>query len=214
VTRSGRYAAVTNFRDPARMRAEARSRGALAGSFMVSDQRPGDLVEKMRGRRADYNDFNFIAGDAHDQVFYGSREDIIQRPGPGLYALSNGQLDCTWPKAGRARQALHAALQKDAAPDAENLLALLRDTTLPPDAELPDTAVGLEMERLLAPVFIASGHYGTRSSTVLLHARDGAIRYIEQTYGPGGAALGRVDQLVRPAAAPHQPNRPSERKAS
>jgi uncharacterized protein with NRDE domain len=53
----------------------------------------------------------------------------------------------------------------------------------------------------LSSAFIASSHYGTRSSTVFLVGRDGGLVFVERTFGPGGvpAEQGHFTfQLERP----------------
>ena len=45
-----------------------------------------------------------------------------------------------------------------------------------------DTGVGLEWERILAPIFITSSIYGTRSSTVLLIDLENKVTFIERSY--------------------------------
>jgi uncharacterized protein with NRDE domain len=72
------------------------------------------------------------------------------------------------------------------------LRAALADTCQPPDGLLPDTGVGLARERLLAPPFIDHPLYGTRASTVLAIAHDGAVTLSEHSYGPSAADLGTV----------------------
>jgi uncharacterized protein with NRDE domain len=60
---------------------------------------------------------------------------------------------------------------------------LARPSWQPPDEALPDTGVGLELERLLAPVFVrGSAHYGTRAST-LAYFGDEATVLSERTFG-------------------------------
>ena len=70
--------------------------------------------------------------------------------------------------------------------DADSLLDLLSDTHRPEDRDLPDTGVGIEWERVLAPVFVKSRDYGTRSSTVLLISKDGDISVCEKTHDRPG----------------------------
>ena len=60
-----------------------------------------------------------------------------------------------------------------------------------PIAELPDTGVGLDLERLLAPIFIRGEAYGTRASTLAYARADGACVLVERGFGPKGAAAGR-----------------------
>src|SRR5690606_13903199 len=93
------------------------------------------------------------------------------------------------PKLLRARQALRERLD---APRAEDLMALLADSTPAPDTQLPDTGVGLETERLLSSVFIRGGHYGTRASSALIARDDGRREFHERRFGPDGARLGEV----------------------
>ncbi|WP_372438968.1 NRDE family protein, partial [Pandoraea sputorum] len=105
----------------------------------------------------------------------------------GVYGLSNARLDTPWPKLRKARAALEGNLHD---PQPERLLALLADAEPAPQAQLPDTGVGLQTEILLSSVFITSGNYGTRASTVLIVSADGQQRIIERSFGPFGARLG------------------------
>jgi uncharacterized protein with NRDE domain len=82
----------------------------------------------------------------------------------------------------RGKQALRDLLQREKAPSPEALLALLADRSRPPDEALPVTGVGLEWERVLSPLFIASQAYGTRSSTVLLIDHRGHVTFIERVF--------------------------------
>ena len=102
-----------------------------------------------------------------------------------MHALSNHLLDEPWPKVAKARAAM-----REAVGDAdEPLFAMLSDKTPAPDAELPDTGVGRERERMLSPVLITGADYGTRTSTVL-RARRAAVRFEEWTRDATGAVTG------------------------
>src|SRR5690606_21975685 len=120
-----------------------------------------------------------------------------RRAEPGVHGLSNGDFDAPWPKVLRAREALrHWLARAGAAPDPEPLFEALADERIAPDAELPDTGVAPGPERVLSAAFIRGPHYGTRCSSVVLVAADGA-RFIERRFGPGGVALGeRVQDLA------------------
>ena len=88
----------------------------------------------------------------------------------------------------------------DQEPDIAPLLATLAEDRPPPDAELPDTGVGLEIERMLSPPFIRSEGYGTRASSVVLVNRDGRARFFERRFGPNGTHQGdtRLELQLRP----------------
>jgi uncharacterized protein with NRDE domain len=62
------------------------------------------------------------------------------------------------------------------------LLAILADTSRPPDDRLPDTGVGIERKRLLSSRFIVSPTYGTRASTAVLVGRTGKVSFVERTF--------------------------------
>jgi len=52
------------------------------------------------------------------------------------------------------------------------------------DQDLPTTGIGIELERVLSPLFISSPSYGTRSSTVLLIDKDEKVTFVERTFRP------------------------------
>jgi uncharacterized protein with NRDE domain len=107
---------------------------------------------------------------------------------PGIYGLSNQWLDEPWPKVTRAKQRIGALLASKRA-SAEELCDAMDDRDQPPDALLPDTGIGLERERILAPIFIAGEAYGTRAVTALLiDSEHRAVAY-ERSYGPHGRYL-------------------------
>lgn len=184
VTRTGRFAALTNFRDPRVRKTDAPSRGQLVSEFLMSDQEPRDYLGKVAIEAPRYNGFNLLAGGA-DGVFYlSSLTGVVEAVPSGIHGLSNHLLDTPWPKVERGKQRLQAALADG--PDAEALLDLLHDREPAPASELPDTGIGVELERVLSPALIVSPQYGTRSSTALLFGADGSVHFAERTILPDG----------------------------
>lgn len=190
VTRCGRFAAVTNFRDPSDRRSTARSRGELVTQFLLSRDRPGAFLGALAARARDYNGFNLIAGDGAELWYFGSREALAREIAPGVHGLSNHLLDEPWPKVVRGRMAMEEALRER--DPAGRLFAMLADGEGAPDAALPNTGVGIEWERRLAAPLITGADYGTRASTVLCVARDGAITFEECTLAEDGSVARRA----------------------
>lgn len=182
VTRYGRFAALTNFREPAAAKGE-RSRGLLVSHFLQGNDAPMDYAGAVMAEASHYGGFNLLLGDGDELVVLSNRGTAPRRLAPGVYGLSNHLLDTPWPKVARARAELQAQL---AAPTVDGLMQLLAHDAAAPDEALPETGVGLAMERLLSPLFIRSPHYGTRASTVLLlgHRR---IRMVEQGFEESAA---------------------------
>lgn len=190
VTRSGRFAALTNYRDPAVNRPDAPSRGALVSAFLRSQVPPLAYLEQLHGESARYNGFSLLAGDRDTLGYFSNREGEIRELVPGLYGLSNSLLDVAWPKVEIGKSRLAAVL--DAGPDAERLLALLDDTGPASDRHLPSTGVSLEWERRLSSLRIVADGYGTRSSTALLVGADGEVSFVERSFDPAGGESGIV----------------------
>ena len=189
ITRSGRFSALTNYRDPASVRKGAPSRGGLLSRFLRGTASPARFLEDLIAKDPGYNGFNLLLGDNRDLYWYSNRAERPVRLEPGIHALSNALLDTPWPKAVRGKKAFEEALQADTGPSTEDLFRLLADRTPPPDKALPRTGVPLERERFLSPVFIAGADYGTRASTVLFVDRNDRVTFTERTFGPQGEYL-------------------------
>lgn len=187
VTRAGRVAAVTNYRDPAlAQQADAPSRGALVADFLRGSADAETYADDLAGRAAAYNGFNLLVGDGGGLFYVSNRTEGVRRLEPGVYGLSNALLDTPWPKVVRARRAMEEAV---AAAEGEGwdarLWEALADRVIAADDALPDTGVGSERERLLSAPFIRTDVYGTRASTVLTIAADGEVRFVERSVVPG-----------------------------
>ena len=190
VTRSGRFAAVTNYRDPADKRTSAESRGTLVSRFLARETPAAAYVGEVDANATSYLGFNLLASDGNDLFYYSNRTRLGQRLEPGIYGLSNHLLDTPWPKLTRARDRLSDALVPT--PAIESLFAFMSDTSVAADHELSETGFGTERERMLSAARIVSQTYGTRCSTVVMQSADGTQRIAERTYGPGGAELDTV----------------------
>lgn len=190
ITRGGRFAALTNYRDPALVKTGKASRGHLVADFLSARSAPQAWLTELSRRLDDYNPFNLLVGDADTLVCLESTTGAIRRLEPGVYGLSNHLLDSPWPKVVAAKSALSDALT--ALPDDHPLLALLRDDRQHADDTLPRTGVSLEFERLLSSAFVKAPGYGTRSSTIVKVSRGDTptparhITFDEQTWLPGG----------------------------
>jgi len=182
ITRTGRIAALTNYRDPSQVLDNAPSRGGLVTEFLVGDLPPAGYLEKLRQRSGEYNGFSIIFGDRKNLYAYSNRGEIPPLLQPGIHGLSNHLLDTPWPKVTQGKKALADILSQGGEPSVEDIFALLADRSLPDDRLLPNTGVELETERLLAPLFISGPLYGTRSSSILLIDQEAEVTFIERTH--------------------------------
>lgn len=185
VTSTGRIAALTNFREPRAAGKNFRSRGKLVSEFLEDETSTAEsYVEMLRGEGVPYRGYNLLLGDAERLYYYSNKNDETVKIEPGIHGLSNHLLDTPWPKVELGRQSLARLLTADDF-TAEDLFAILADNRKAPDEQLPDTGVGLEVERLLSSIFISSARYGTRSSSILLVDRDRQATFIERSFDGG-----------------------------
>ena len=188
----GRCAVVTNVRDPLASMPAPRSRGELPVRFLGGDLPVATCAARLAGQAGEYAPFNLVLADAQDCVHLGNhpRTGTVAVP-MGVHGMSNGGFDTPWPKTRRLCAALSDWLAGDA-DDPARLWPALRDSSAFPDETLPDTGVGLALERRLSPVFIAGEAYGTRASTVIAIGHDNAGWIAERRHGPGGTVLGET----------------------
>ena len=182
INRTGRFAAITNFRNPGWQIANPPSRGFLVSNFIDADESAESYLEQVKSMGQKYNGFNILVGDKSNLLFYSNIGNEIQRIKPGLYGLSNKLLDTPWPKIEKGKACLEKVLEQKDKLNPEDIFHILKDNSYPPDNALPDTGVGLDWERILSPIFITSQFYGTRSSSIIFVERSGRITFLERTF--------------------------------
>ncbi|OCA84445.1 hypothetical protein A8F94_17250 [Bacillus sp. FJAT-27225] len=182
VTKFGRFAALTNFRDPKEMQATGKlSRGELVADFLRGKATPEEYMNAAAQKGSLYPGFNFLAGDQSSLYYFSNIEGVVREVAPGIHGVSNHLLNTSWPKVERGKRGLEQLIHKEDATLKTDLFFLLKNADPANDADLPDTGVGLELERMLSPMFIKSEGYGTRCSTVLL-MEEGQLSYTERTF--------------------------------
>ncbi len=184
VDRSGRFAAVTNVREPGITHDAPRSRGELPKNFLQGEMQAEVYLNHLQAIKQDYAGFNLLVADSSGCWFASNRSDGIKKIPSGIYGLSNGYFDEPWPKLKTGKLALQKSLRGPA--DVESLLAILSDRDQADDESLPDTGLSAEFERLLSSRFIHSNEYGTRASSVLLRSTDNIISFNEQNFDGDG----------------------------
>lgn len=199
-----RLAAVTNVRDGLPAANAPHSRGALVRGFAAGNESSEEFVAELAESARDHGRFNLVVWDGDSLAFASNHPHYVARAiAPGVHAMSNGVFDAPWPKSGHATRALSAWLDSPAAlRDDDAALAplfdALADTTSAPDAALPDTGVGLELERTLSPAFVRGELYGTRCSSVVL-VGDSSIRFVERRFGPEAKFEGETAAMLKSA---------------
>jgi len=189
LSRRGRFAVVTNYREPGVVTSGRRSRGELVVDFLSSAATSEEWMAELAEHQDGYGGFNLVIGDGEQLYYLTNRGDGRQILKPGIYGLSNHRLDTPWPKVVAARSGLRRMIDEDRV-DSGGLFDLLSDRTPAPDDELPHTSVSLEWERALSAAFIDGPEYGTRASTVVRIDATGSAEFEERRFSPNAVFAG------------------------
>jgi uncharacterized protein with NRDE domain len=188
VNRGGRFAAITNYREPSGPGiAKGRSRGRLVRNFLAGRKSPLEHAEGLRDQAAEYQGFNLLMGNRDSLAYVSNRDESVIAVESGVHGLSNHLLDTNWPKVEAGRDHLQDILRSGEI-EPESLFDLLSDRSLTPGKIPQDIEKHLAPERMMKHYFIVSDVYGTRSSSVLLLRRDGSIYFSERQYNARGQA--------------------------
>ena len=191
--RHGRFAAVTNVREPGASE-PVHSRGLLVRDYFAVEIDAEDWARRMHADGAAYGPFNLLVGDRTSLWFVSNRGPVRHLClRPGVHAISNGSWGDHWPKTQAAQSRLRARIESDDL-EPDSLFRLLSDTDNAPMAALPDTGIGAERERFLSPLFIRSAQYGTRASTVLKRSKNGATVFHERGFDADARPTHAVDE--------------------
>lgn len=188
VASGGRFAVLTNVRDPLASQAGP-SRGALVADYLRGDAPAGREADRLAAAAHAYAPFNLLLADPAGVAYLGNHPLVRQPLEPGIHGVSNGALDAPWPKTRRLMDALAHWIDADDTSLAP-LWEALADEYRPADTDLPDTGIGLERERWLSAAFIRGDDYGTRASTVVLIDAQGHGQIHERRFGPQGMPAG------------------------
>ena len=199
ITRSGRFAAVTNFRKPDKNQYPL-SRGKLCSDFLKGDDTPATYLKQLQSSQEQYAGFNLLVGDQTTLCYFSNRSNTPpQQLEPGVYGLSNHLLNTEWPKVKTGVSTFKDVISREFEhpPEREQaLLKVLQNDLQADDSQLPQTGVGAAIEKMLSPLFIRSPAYGTRASTVVQIKQSGDIRFLEQNYSSGGVLSERIQHQL------------------
>ena len=180
ISLAGRFAAVTNYREPGFSLENPISRGLLVSNFLQSDISADDYLSTLEPSFPAYRGFNILLFDGTTLVCHSNRQKQRQQISPGIYGLSNHLLDTGWPKVVRGKSLFEAEIKKTEI-DTGALLAMLADVSVPNDSQLPKTGVGLTMEKSLSSIYINREDYGTRASSIVLLDNNNKFTMLEKS---------------------------------
>ncbi|KAI8971361.1 NRDE protein-domain-containing protein [Pilobolus umbonatus] len=195
ITRQGKFAALTNYREPA-YRGNI-TRGALVRDFLWSDESVHEGLEVTKEHAAEYGGFNLIYfqfnKDKTDMAYFTNRgDDTIADLEPGVvYGLSNSTLTTPWKKVEHGRELFGEILDEGVDDECELIDSLFNMLSTTEPLNHTDDPILLS-EELKEHIFCPKFHngpddardytYATRSSTIVLIDYDNCVTYVERNW--------------------------------
>ena len=197
VSRDGRFAAITNYRDPQRTLPAPRSRGELTTHYLAGNLDAETYLLEVASSADAYAGFNLLLGEAGELWYLSSssRDAAPRRLSPGVYGLSNASLDTPWPKVVRGKQVLQNKIA--GVPSHDGLASVVSSRALASRSQLQGVGLDGEMDELLSAQFIVNETYGTRATTTLWQDARGNIQWRETGFSPDGEPAAVIDQTLK-----------------
>ncbi len=181
VTREGRFAAITNYREQQRPVRSEKSRGALVTDSLLVARGPFAAASSLEGDG--YGGFNLLVGAPGELAYASNRGRGPETVKPGIHGLSNHLLNTGWPKVEWGLERFAGVLEAPV-PDPASLFDIVTDRDRVGGSLPGGVPPRLAPEELMRHLFIQSPVYGTRSSTVLLIGVEGQVYFEERSFSP------------------------------
>ena len=191
LSKTGRFATITNYREQSFTKGNYRSRGELVTRFVDGDKEPARFSREIDG--ADYAGFNLLSADlaaGKPSISYiSNRDDPLTELDPGVYGLSNASLDTPWAKLSRTKQRLSRLILENNINET-SLMRMLADREIAKeDADTEHFSIA--QARAITAPFIVTEEYGTRCSTVLIWHKSGKVEFTERRFDASGKKTGQ-----------------------
>ena len=187
VHRSGKFAAVTNYRDADSSKRGKRSRGHLVSEYLRGDLSPTEYLQTLDGD--DFAGFNLLVSDGQTLAYQSNRSDSCGELPAGVYGLSNATLDTPWEKVERSKNKLQELIDAGAVNET-SLLRVLGDKEKGPVDEVKSDRLPFATAHAITAPFIVLPEYGTRCSTVVLADQNGRWSLVERRFAADGSKSG------------------------
>ncbi|WP_193062025.1 NRDE family protein [Oceanobacillus oncorhynchi] len=182
VSKQGKFAAVTNYRDPSLPASKTFSRGELPVDFLLQNFDGELFLEQLSKNRHNYAGYNILFRDKDTLYHYNNVYNQGSKIRAGVHGLSNDTLNTPWPKVEHSKKELTDYIQSHPEMKTEDLLHSLQNRTQADSELLPQTGIRADLEKALSSIFIETPDYGTRASTIVLIDHHNKLTFIEKTY--------------------------------
>lgn len=186
---TGRFAALTNFRQFPQTQEDKKSRGDLV--LQALSYTGSNFSTQLSKQSHQYQGFNLIYGSAKHLYCYDSINNKHHKLSKGVHSICNGALDDIWPKMKKGEKLLIDTIHSSKDLSINTLFDLMSNTQQALPEMLPDTGISKDLEQLLSSIFIKSPTYGTRLTSIITQDVDGSINVYERSYEPSGNCIAK-----------------------
>lgn len=180
LTTSGKFSAITNYRDIRNIKQNAPTRGKLVTDFLLNNDYTSVFANELKEKSDLYNGYNLIFGNLNSLNYFSNQTNTLYELKPGIYGLSNHLLDTPWYKVEKSKKLFSKILTKKNI-ITDDFFEILSDETFSPDDLLPDTGLEKRVEQAISAIFVSTPEYGTRSSTVILVNNQNLATFTEKS---------------------------------
>lgn len=188
ITKTGRLAAITNYRDINNIRENAPSRGHLVKDALLTPLCTRDYLTHLKKTSSLYNGFNLISGSKNALFYFNNIRQKIEEVPPGVHVISNAFLNTPWPKAAWVQKSFKSLLKSSNTVVDAVFDIFLNQQTYPKES-LPKTGLSPEMEKAMSSAFIQTDNYGTRCSTFIRLKNNGKYYFEERNFKTGTTTI-------------------------
>lgn len=188
IHRSGKWAALTNYRDLTNIIPSAPTRGSLVLNFLTSNLSVRDYATLIKNESHRYNGYNLLIGDLNDIMHYSNESQIVSLLPHGIHSVSNELMNSPWTKSENTKKALSQLLLTEDFSQ-KSLFSIMMDESKAKIEDLPNTGLSTQMEWALSAPFIITPDYGTRCTTLLKIDLKGNISFTERSYKNGTSVI-------------------------
>ena len=185
ISDDGRFAAITNYKEPTNGNTDLKSRGELVSNYITSKEvTSSEYLENIKGKN--YAGFNLLLGDKEGIHYFSNRTEEVDKLEPGIHAVGNLLLNSQTKKYIKVKNQFKELLQTN--PDEDGLLEFMKGDS--GDLSDLDMAGFKETEHEEIPYrFIKSDYYGTRNTTIITINETCEYKISEQNFSENGKKL-------------------------
>lgn len=185
MTKTGRFAALTNQPFTNHEPEELTSRGELISNFLKGEMTAIEYAKELRKNRLNYDGYNLLFGTLDDLYLYDNVSDALTPLSDGIHSVSNTKDDLSKYRQTQSESDLTQMLEANQAPSVDQMIKSFQDKTPNPDFKHYPEHLDKEYARQSSSIFLSGNQeFGTVSTTAIVVDKEGKVQMKEVRYSP------------------------------